>query len=181
MFDRKAYYERNKEKIKARARAHYHAKRKHLESSRNRRRDAVAEPRSCVVCGAEYRKRHEETLTCSKKCKYELVARKLRGVATCSAEALEQGTEKRLEHPLCGPFVTNCHAKDGWALVSPDGDVYTFRNMSNFVREHKELFDECDIVGCETGNSLAAHQLRRLNPMRRGHIRSWKGWEWKSW
>jgi len=134
---------------------------------------AAAKPRRCVICGNPFKCRRKKVRVCGPRCRAFLIG--LPGIRL-TAEQLKRGAATRLLHPHTGPFETHHQAKY-WSLQSPMGDTYQFWNMAYFVREHKSLFKAQDVImqGYET---LAAHQLRRLQPDRNYSINSWKGWKW---
>ena len=66
-------------------------------------------------------------------------------------------------------------------LRSPDNVVYAFRNLTQFVRDHEELFLPEDVVWKKTGKRKSREQCRASKGLQalfaRKFIRSsWKGW-----
>lgn len=75
-----------------------------------------------------------------------------------------------------------------YCIKSPEGFIYTFRNLRHFVRQHPDLFpdgwtiepprfpDKPQLV--QRGNSRAHNGLKLLFCMsRKGHRESWYGWQ----
>ena len=68
-----------------------------------------------------------------------------------------------------------------WAVRSPDGTEYRFRNLALFLREHASLFRPDDLVPLSkstSGPSRAVLGLSRLRPDHRRAVRQWRGWTW---
>ena len=146
------------------------------ERERRNRRNAASAPRRCIVCGTEFRTYRKNQRYCGRRCMAYAILLPHHWKSQTES-ALNRMTENRLRHPLCGPFESNCRASY-WSFLSPDGVHFQFRNASNFVREHVDLFLPEDVEGCLSGDCLAAHQMRRLRPERKHPIKSWKGWTW---
>jgi hypothetical protein len=80
---------------------------------------------------------------------------------------------------------TDLHiAAKEWVLRGPDGQVFQFRNLKKWVREHEELFDPTDVVWKEMNGVAnqawcrAFQALGRLRPTSSKHIPEWNGWKW---
>lgn len=65
------------------------------------------------------------------------------------------------------------HSKE-WAFKSPAGVLYRFKNLSEFVRTHSDLFDPED-AEFKRHRSRASHGLSTLYS-KDGKNCSWKGW-----
>lgn len=108
---------------------------------------------TCAVCGTEFMSfPYEKKKCCSVECAVVLRAQNRRGVplseegmknirdsAAKNIEALRENMLRvqrdARNHPLCGPFETNHHAKD-WRLITPEGTLVEFRNLDFFCRKH---------------------------------------------
>src|SRR5690242_7125100 len=75
--------------------------------------------------------------------------------------------QKRLEavhcSPIAGPFETHFAARE-WSLISPDGTVYRFKNLSLFIRQHAQLFDPADVAVNRRGTCNVNVYLGKLRP-----------------
>ena len=73
-----------------------------------------------------------------------------------------------------------------WLLVSPKNVVFRFKNLSQFIRDNKAMFDEADMVwvrppkGGGGQTCRASYGLASLSPRRKHPHGSWKGWRWLS-
>lgn len=68
-----------------------------------------------------------------------------------------------------------------WRLVSPDGEMHDFVNLSLWLRSNAHRFAAGDLVPLQGGSSPSRAHLRlgRLRPEHTRHCRtSWKGWRW---
>ena len=80
--------------------------------------------------------------------------------------------------------VDHIHSKT-WHLRDPSGVTHTFRNLSEFIRQHPHLFNKEAVVWKRYGkrqrwacNALAG--LNSLSPNRKNPQGSWHGWTWNS-
>lgn len=65
-----------------------------------------------------------------------------------------------------------------WFLRSPRGQIYKFRNLVKFIRDHSDLFDPIDVVWIPAGTwGLKCRAYGGLAQLRSQHL-SWKGWTW---
>lgn len=114
------------------------------------------------------------------------------GDAACTSRLLARGAVSKLklhdrpdeweaarkqghhDSPLSGPHPENVKAKE-WRLIDPFGDLWEFRNLKHFIREHPELFAAEDTVG---EASRAVTGIGKIRPDREKPKRSWKGWTW---
>lgn len=62
-------------------------------------------------------------------------------------------------------------------LFAPDGDVHWGRNIIEFVRANRHLFDPTDLEW-RRGHCRASKGLSRLRPTLKTRKLSWKGWTW---
>lgn len=82
--------------------------------------------------------------------------------------------------PRAGRGVDNFRAKD-WALISPDGTAYEFRNLYEFIRQNPELFAPADVewkrLGGERGKGGEyCNASAGLLNISGGKTKGWKGW-----
>ncbi len=86
-------------------------------------------------------------------------------------------------HPDLADLVTS-HRRGAkiWALCSPEGEVFRFCNLKDFVEQNAELLEAAlrSDDGTEDGVSLktAYMFLSRLRPGHRGYLPDWRGWTW---
>ena len=139
------------------------------------RRDLSSPPRTCIVCGKLFRRRGRNAqVHCSRSCS---TYTKLAFYQNYQPpEVRKKQTESRLKHPKFSLSEKHFRARY-WSFLSPEGKSFQCINASHFVRTHKKLFLEKDILGCDTGSCLAAKQLTRLRPGKH-QISSWKSWTW---
>jgi hypothetical protein len=64
-----------------------------------------------------------------------------------------------------------------WSFRDPEGEVHKFVNLLHFIREHPDLFEPKDRI-VRHGQCKASKCLGELNPARRRHNQTWKGWSW---
>ena len=148
-----------------------------LQKARTERRKTQTADKICKQCGESFKSKDPWVQHCSPKCRGITVGDMNRG-RTNSPEHIAEIVRLRAMHPNTGRFETNFAAID-WSLSSPTGEVFIFRNLQHFVRQHRHLFSHAETEGCETGSCLAAHQLGRLAPWRKHPIPSWKEWTWE--
>ncbi len=91
-----------------------------------------------------------------------------------------KGRPQRME--LCTAKKEDNQCAKIWIFKAPNQKIYKFKNLSNFLRTHKELFNEKDLetYGKAGSMSRAAAGLRGLFTINKktGMPRhnSWKGW-----
>ncbi|MBC8418768.1 MAG: hypothetical protein H8E10_09270 [Desulfobacterales bacterium] len=109
------------------------------------------------------------------------------------SEFRDQILEKRSKNPGFMKCPENFCALE-WVLMAPNGEIHSFKNLANFIRENEYLFEkECvvwksrGVVGShgDTGVSCLAYDgLCSLKPYnKKGKIKShqkksWRGWIW---
>lgn len=112
--------------------------------------------KKCVICGKEFKSPPSaKKITCSKEClcirrgqvsRGRKLSEKARANMSESSknrkhyDNLKGGTRAAQLSPKSGKFETNVSAKS-WAIISPKGEEYYCRNLSNFIRKNPELFD----------------------------------------
>ena len=64
-------------------------------------------------------------------------------------------------------------------LVSPDGQTFEITKLGTFVAEHADLFDPADLVPFPSNHKFNGAQSN-LSHLRRGRLKSWKGWKWST-
>ena len=88
-----------------------------------------------------------------------------------------------LKNPKLQATDVHIAAKD-WTLRGPDGQVFQFRNLKKWVREHEALFDPTDVIWKDMNGKAnqawcrAFQALGRLRPTSSKHIPEWNGWKW---
>ena len=72
------------------------------------------------------------------------------------------------------------HEASEWRLVSPDGELFFFKNLYHFVRENPERFtpEDVEMRGEKLSWCRAVNGLQKLNPKLKHPIPQWKGWSW---
>lgn len=128
----------------------------------------------CEVCGNAFSvigsKGHATTLkTCSEACFKKALA------ASANGQDLTPMQEGYRKSPGRQPDEFNSCAKE-WALKSPDGEVFRFRNMNHFVRSHAEMFK--GFLNERRRTPYAAVALSNLAPWRKHKGKNWRGWTW---
>jgi hypothetical protein len=145
-----------------------------------RGRPVVEHRLRCVECGKIFvmtgsELAHSQRTTCGPKCERSLASRIFK---KRSEEMHRMSAEAISKSPKIGPFESNIHARDDWSFLSPDGEVFRFRNLNHFLREHHELFLPEDLkVNRRSRTCRASVGLGDLAPWRKGK-RIWKGWTW---
>ena len=139
--------------------------RSRLGTENNPRLDRV-----CIVCGKIF---HSEKprKTCSRKCLSKLDSKSKAG------EYPTQVLEARSNSPILQPDEKHCLAKH-WILRSPDGKIYRFKNLSHFVRTHKNLFTPEELAPVSPDRPAAVYHLGTLRPERKNRRLSWHKWTW---
>ena len=129
---------------------------------------------TCVICGKSFfASPSAHVRTCSsKKCIKELHRRDAAG-RPHMLEVMRAGVKKS---PILQPDEKHINARD-YALRAPDGAVYQGRNLSLFVREHANFFEDFDMRPM-SDTTYAASMLSTLRPTRKRPHREWKGWTW---
>jgi hypothetical protein len=99
--------------------------------------------------------------------------------------ALKNSAVEAKTNPLRGPFETNMHARY-WAIRSPEGVPYKFRNLKFWLRHHAHLFKDEDIRPTNPGVPRHGQSCHAYNgicgicPRHKRTAGSWKGWTWIS-
>ena len=110
--------------------------------------------KQCAVCGADFSAPPSgKRITCRPECATKRRSAHLGKANAWSDESrqklsargrtknLAKGTAAAQKYPHTGPFETHCQTK-GWALQSPSGQVYNFRNLRLWCSENaEELFE----------------------------------------
>lgn len=97
-------------------------------------------------------------------------------------ECKEQWKASALKNPKLQATDQHIAAKM-WKLVSPTGNVYEFRNLKKFVRDHENLFNPEDVQWKEQSGThqtwcKAFQALSRLRPSCSKPLTEWNGWRW---
>lgn len=97
-------------------------------------------------------------------------------------ECKEQWKASALKNPKLQATDQHIAAKM-WKLVSPTGNVYEFRNLKKFVRDHENLFSPEDVQWKEQSGThqtwcKAFQALSRLRPSCSKPLTEWNGWRW---
>lgn len=143
-------------------------------------------PKTCPRCGLVFSGRNQ---FCSPRCAKAGDAARKRGKSLpLAVKAKQSATHKQrasedpaivekmiVGHALAphtGKFPTHKDAKE-WSLRSPEGEVFLFRNLRHFIREHPEFFG-----ASELDFSRAKSGLGKLRPSRKYGLTTWKEWSW---
>lgn len=124
--------------------------------------------KKCKVCGQEFNSPPSaDKVTCSAECRRKRRSQLLRGHEVTSdtrkkisvaakeqdrSKNLSKGTPAAMVSPKAGRFETNSSAKD-WTILSPDGKIYNFVNLRNWIRQNLDKF----------GNHLSERDVDRIN------------------
>jgi len=140
------------------------------EEEKHEMRRKISEALKGRVVTEEQRRAHSEKMT-GRACDPEHVERRA---------AKMRGVEKVADSIKKGP--TNIHSISG-QLRDPCGRLWWFTNLTHFVRENPELFDECDWEERSylkkkpnAKRSRASHGLLQLFGNGKETRGSWKGW-----
>lgn len=129
----------------------------------------------CAVCGKDFLtpKNTKTAKTCSPECRKIHISQKAKGY---DLSFMKEGHKK---NPKTNSSPLNCLAKE-WSLLSPDGIIYKFKNLSYFVKTHKDLFPQ-HLLRERRSAPFVAKRLSELAPWRRSkrkrptHV---YGWTW---
>ena len=103
-------------------------------------------------------------------------ARRIRYAEICRENARKLKGKPRVGKMAAGP---NHPGALRFHLVSPDGERFSFRNASQFVRDNPDLFESEDRRPDPRNKTcLAAHGLGTLRPTRKSVRLQWRGWMW---
>jgi hypothetical protein len=97
-------------------------------------------------------------------------------------EEINKFKEMLANNPLCCKGVNNQKAKY-FSLRSPVNIVYSFKNLTHFVRENPHLFNPDDVIWTHkppqtSPRCNAMCGLASLSPRKKHPAGSWKGWTW---
>ena len=141
---------------------------------------------NCKQCGSQIQriKNGEVIEFCNHSCagKYIAEQNKVQWKAGMP-ERIKSSIAGTEASPLTGRHETNKAAKM-FSLLSPNGRVYTGKNLRLFVRNSPHLFEPDDVVWkpykekhaadwCRAANGLAS-----LSPNKKHPLNVWKGWTW---
>lgn len=144
----------------------------------------------CVICGADFKASpSSKKITCSRACSAERKRQTHTGITfSWSAEArqrkaaagmndnLRKGTPAAQTSPKAGAYETNQNALT-WVIQAPDGQVYTVRNLSLWLRKHAEMLD-----GTPEQAKAGIIQIRRcVEGKTKRAVTQWKGWRLLRW
>ncbi|MGN0624593.1 MAG: hypothetical protein ACI4JA_11690 [Oscillospiraceae bacterium] len=148
--------------------------------------------KSCVECGKKFAcPPSSKKITCSKECSRKRRSRLLKGhevspearakISAASKgvfnKALLLGTFAAQASPKAGRFDTHSCARD-WILVSPENKKYYCTNLSNFIRNHLELFERYD---GETDEKMTYRISRGFTTIKRHVKYNLRGIYYKGW
>jgi len=146
--------------------------------------------RKCIICGKPFEcYPSDNKVTCSRECMRERMRRaktaegrkwspeaRKRLSERGETENLKKGTAAAVESPIAGPFETNCNALI-WQLRSPEGRIYTCRNLNLWMRNNKDLLPSSPYLF-----RSGIMQVKRSYQGKREHpVYSYKGWELLGW
>lgn len=105
----------------------------------------------------------------------KMAAARLRNSAKWLAAG--KGARATMESFKKGP--QNHHSKI-WAIRSPSGVSYVFKNLPSFISDNADLFDEDDVIDrYGPGKSRAIGGITSIRPTGKGRVKlQWKGWTW---
>ena len=129
--------------------------------------------KTCAICGKSFQCAVSNmSKCCSKKCSAE--NRRRQKYVLDSLEKAHKGYGKS---DICQPN-ENFFGARLWKIQSPEGEVYEFRNLMNFIREHGNLFKDSTIKQAWDGISKLKYsaQGKRKRPSY-----SYKGWKLLKW
>ncbi len=113
-----------------------------------------------------------------------VLANAAKGTAAISGRTFGAESRARRSAAQRGKAVSGLTAKGpdhifaaDFALRDPEGEVWTGRNIIDFVRAHLELFDPADLVW-KAGHCRASKGLSKLRPTLVAPKPGWKEWTW---
>ncbi len=146
--------------------------------------------KNCVICGEVFTvSPSDKTVTCSPSCRSERAKR----VATSRRRTwskekkaklsdfgqttnLKKGTPAALQSPKSGPYETNVNALV-WEIRSPDGTIYTMRNLNLWLRDNADL-----LPGTPEQARAGIMQIKRSRYGKtKRAVNQWKGCTLVSW
>ena len=128
--------------------------------------------KTCIVCGKQYPCPPTDGVrTCGPDCSAELRRRQASELG--HTDRIAEARERHVAETAPEDWQT---AKQ-WVLKSPDGVVYTCKNLINFFREHQNLID-CKPNTAARGISSVKQTM--LGTRKNGALH-WKGWTLLSW
>lgn len=130
--------------------------------------------KKCVCCGREFADSPSNSrVTCRRR---ECTDWARSAHAKPDYDAMRRGIAAS---PILQPDELHVNARE-WRLVAPDGTLYVFRNLRNFIRQHRELFDDDQLLasGGRT-DPIACGKLGHLRPGAKRPWKSWRGWRWE--
>jgi predicted nucleic acid-binding Zn ribbon protein len=131
--------------------------------------------KTCIICGKEFAdSQGNMTKTCSPEC--SSANRKQLHEHGVYDGTLKKAHEAFTTNPLTGRFETNVNAKE-WVIQSPDGDIYTCRNLMLWLREHEDMLDGTVI---QAWNGIVQIKHSMLGK-RKNKSYQWKGWKLIEW
>lgn len=157
---------------------------------------SIRNMKTCVVCGKEfYSSPSSKTITCSHECsskhrsefkKGTRHTEKTKKQMSETAKSLEivrpqlqLGTPAAQKSPKGGRFVTNSSAKS-WTLLSPDGIIYKFVNLNEFIRKNIHLFDT-ELTDENVSRIAHGFYTAKRNTKKKANTITYKGWSILSW
>lgn len=129
----------------------------------------------CVVCGKLfYAPPSSEKVCCSRECSHILRERRIKsGIYNDSiqcANRISQSNPKMQRGP------ENINAK-GWAIQSPDGQIYECHNLLDWLRNHADLLDG---TPQQAWNGISKIKYS-MQGKRKHPSYQWKGWKLVLW
>lgn len=144
----------------------------------------------CVICGAAFKSSPtEKKITCGPTCSTERKRQthtgltfswseeaRQRKAAAGMTDNLRRGTLAAQASPIAGPYETNRNALT-WVIQSPNGKVYTVRNLTLWLRQHAEMLD-----GTPKQAMAGFMQIKRcVEGKTKRATTQWKGWRLLQW
>ena len=149
----------------------------------------------CVVCKSKFEYTHRERSdgrgprkTCSPECRKNLFAQN-----TKTSEAMVKFSESSFGNPKKAELTkmgSKHHSCKKGVLISPDGTEHPYTNLSEFVRQHEDLFDPDSVkwksearsrvtgkMSPATGTMVCrANKLLSMVCSNKNRLKGWKGW-----
>jgi hypothetical protein len=96
----------------------------------------------------------------------------------CIKNANTKDVRDRVRATQLGKGESNEHARV-WSLISPDGEVFKFRNLSKWVSDNQRFFTPEQMAPAnKRGTPKIVFALHHLSPRRKKCVEQIFGWRW---